>query len=72
MAETLAENEEFEMRMAEYMGIPQLLIGKLELIRFVRYRSYTLRDKVISIDEKRKPVIFFVLKGECRMYGLSQ
>lgn len=72
LAETLAENDEFEARMAEYMGIPQLAVGKLELIRFVRFREFTLRDRVLAAEEKRRPSIFFILKGECRMSATQQ
>lgn len=55
--------------MADYLGLPLQAVGKLELYRYVTYRVFNLRDRVVTADDRRtsKNLIYLILEGECRM-----
>ena len=67
--DALQDNQDFEIALAGYLGTSLQAISKLELGRFLTYREFNIRDRLIQCGERRssKNVVYFVLNGECRM-----
>ncbi len=57
------------MLMAEYMGLPLLMVSKLEINQYVQLKQYILRDKITLGEDKKRPVILFILDGECQVFS---